>query len=95
VILTVNFLGSNYPNPFNPTTTIQFGLKQAQNVKITIYNTRGQTVKHLVNGVMPAGTHKIVWDGRDNNNQGIASGMYFYRMETPDYSKTNKAILMK
>ena len=95
VIPTVNFLGSNYPNPFNPTTTIQFGLKEAQNVKITIYNTRGQTVKHLVNGVMPAGTHKIVWDGRDNNNQGIASGMYFYRMETPDYSKTNKAILMK
>jgi len=95
VIPETNYLSSNYPNPFNPTTTIQFGLNVAQNVKITIFNTRGQIVKHLVNGVMPAGTHKIVWDGKDNNNQGIASGMYFYRMETPDYTKTNKAILMK
>ncbi|MCB5270867.1 MAG: right-handed parallel beta-helix repeat-containing protein [Candidatus Cloacimonetes bacterium] len=95
VIPAANYLGSNYPNPFNPTTTIQFGLKEAQNVKITIYNTRGQIVKKLVNGMMPAGTHKIVWDGRDNSNRSTASGMYFYRMETPDYTKTNKAILMK
>jgi hypothetical protein len=95
VIPAANFLGNNYPNPFNPSTTFQFGLKQAQNVKITIYNVRGQVVKTLVNGMTPAGIHNIVWNGKDNNNRAIASGMYFYKMETNDYSKVKKTILLK
>jgi hypothetical protein len=95
VIPATNFLGNNYPNPFNPSTTFQFGLKQAQNVKITIYNVRGQVVKTLVNGMTPAGIHNIVWNGKDNNNRAIASGMYFYKMETNDYSKVKKTILLK
>jgi len=85
-----NRLVGNYPNPFNPSTTIAFELAKPSNVNITIYNVKGQRVKELFNGEMPAGSHNLVWNGED-----APSGMYFYRMTTDEGSQVKKAILLK
>jgi hypothetical protein len=95
IIPQVTLLESNYPNPFNPETTIRFGLKQSGKVSICIYNSRGQVVRTLVDETKSAGYHRIVWNGKDDNNRTLASGMYFYRMEAGSYTETRKAILMK
>ena len=92
--LTTELYG-NYPNPFNPETTISFSLSKPQHVEITIYNIRGQRVKNLINGDLPAGIHDIVWDGKDSQNRSVASGIYFYRFHTPETTKTNRMVLMK
>ncbi len=88
-------LVGNYPNPFNPTTTVRFALKEKANVTLKVYNIKGQLVKTLTNGKMEAGVHEIVWDGKDDNNHSVGSGVYMFRMVTPDYEKTNKALLLK
>jgi hypothetical protein len=88
-------LKSNYPNPFNPETTINFSLKEAGPVELAIYNIKGQKIKTLVNEILPAQNYNIVWNGRDDNNQQVSSGVYFYRMHTPTYTSTRKMILMK
>jgi parallel beta-helix repeat protein len=95
-IIPINsILGANYPNPFNPTTTISYGLKEETNVNITLYNIRGQKVRTLINEIMPAGQHQITWNGKDNSGKQAASGVYFYRMKTNDYTKVRKAMLLK
>ena len=91
----VTALDTNYPNPFNPVTTINFSLAKPGQATIKIYNTKGQLVKNLVSGEFNSGHHNVVWNGRDNKNRPVASGMYFYRMETKDYKKTRKMLLMK
>jgi hypothetical protein len=88
-------LRQNYPNPFNPSTTISFSLPQASKIHLDIYNLKGQLVKTLVNTDMEAGIHSVVWNGRDKNNQTVASGVYFYRLSSPDYSQTKRMLLMK
>ncbi|MDY6916035.1 MAG: M1 family aminopeptidase, partial [Candidatus Cloacimonadota bacterium] len=84
-----------YPNPFNPTTTIEFSLAQQQKVRIDIYNIKGEKVKTLINSTLPADNHKVVWKGKDNNSRKVASGMYFYKMQTQGSSKTRKILLIK
>jgi flagellar hook assembly protein FlgD len=64
-------------------------------VKIDIYNIKGQKVKVLVDGLYPAGTHQVVWNGTDDNNKSVGSGIYFYKMTTEGYSETKKMILLK
>ncbi len=91
----VTALHANYPNPFNPTTTLSFSLAQAGNVRLGIYNIKGQLVRVLNNGNLQPGLHKLVWDGRDGANRSVASGVYFYRLETPDYVSTRKMLMMK
>jgi hypothetical protein len=91
----VTALKGNYPNPFNPTTTISYDLATEGRVNISIYNVKGQLVKTLVNEHQEAASHTAVWDGRDSGNKNVATGVYFYRMSTPSYDKTNKMILMK
>jgi hypothetical protein len=88
-------LRQNYPNPFNPTTTIAYSMLETSNVRLDIYNVKGQLVKTLVNGEMPAGMHSVVWDGRDSNNAAVASGVYFYRVSTPMATQTKRMLLMK
>lgn len=88
-------LRGNYPNPFNPTTTISFSLNQKGPVSIDIYNILGQKVNTLFNGELGQGLHKLTWNGTDDNGRAVASGMYFYKMKSNDYSKTKKMILMK
>jgi len=83
-------LNQNYPNPFNPTTKISFALPQSMDVKIDVYNSLGQNVKQLVNSKMGVGHHTVEFDGAE-----LSSGIYFYRISTPEYSKTMKMMLMK
>ena len=92
---TVTALTGNYPNPFNPTTTISFSLAEASHVSINIYNMRGQLVKTLVNTELENNFHEIVWTGKDNSGKSTASGVYFYKMKASNYTATKKMILMK
>lgn len=88
-------LKANYPNPFNPETTISFALQQPGDVTIEIFNIKGQKVATIVDGYYETGTHKVVWDSRTDRNREAGSGIYFYRMKSGDYSATKKMILMK
>ncbi len=87
----------NFPNPFNPSTTISFSLtaKDAKNTKLEIYNLKGQKVKTLVNEELSAGKHSVVWNGTDDSDKSVSSGIYFYKMRAGSYTSTKKMILMK
>ena len=84
-----------YPNPFNPTTTINYSLKENSRVSLKIYNIRGQKVKNLVNEVLTAGKHSFIWNGRDSNDKRVSSGIYFYKMKAGDFQKVRKMILLR
>jgi hypothetical protein len=88
-------LKTNYPNPFNPETTIAFNMKETSEVSIEIYNVKGQLVKTLLNDVKDAGSHSVIWNGKDNNGRAVSSGIYYYKMNTGKYSSTKKMIMMK
>ncbi|MBW6516775.1 MAG: T9SS type A sorting domain-containing protein [Candidatus Cloacimonetes bacterium] len=88
---------NNYPNPFNPETTIKLNLSQdADRLDLKIYNIRGQLVRTLIDGTpYLRGEYQIVWDGRNDLGQPVTSGIYFCRMTTPNYEKVNKMLLLK
>ncbi|MCK4653050.1 MAG: T9SS type A sorting domain-containing protein, partial [Candidatus Cloacimonetes bacterium] len=88
---------TNYPNPFNPTTTISFSLTTeiTENTELIIYNMKGQKVKSLVNEKLDAGAHHVLWDGKDDQNKPVSSGIYFYKMKSGNYTSTKKMILLK
>ncbi len=88
-------LNSAYPNPFNPSTTLSFSLKEQGDVNLDIYNQKGQKVRSLISGSLSAGEHQIVWHGTDDQGRQVASGLYFYRMKSGKYSSTRKMIMMK
>ncbi len=88
-------LEGNYPNPFNPETSIAFALKEGGNVRLAIYNVKGQLIRTLVDDKLPAGRYQAVWNGKDEAGRGVSSGIYLYRMESADYCKTMKMMLMK
>jgi hypothetical protein len=92
---TQNALLGNYPNPFNPETTISFDLQKQSKVKIEIFNTRGQKVKTLVNEIRSAGHHTAHWSGKDEIGRNVTSGVYFYKMQAGTYSSTKKMILLR
>lgn len=95
LIPLVTELEGNYPNPFNPETAIRFATKSAGPVRLSIYNLKGQLVRDLIRQDLPAGFHRVVWNGRDNSGRAVSSGIYLYRMETPGYAQTLKMMLMK
>ncbi len=89
-------LEQNYPNPFNPTTMISFSVTQTSSfVNLEIFNLKGQKVKQLVNEQLPAGQHSVVWNGKDDSNKSVSSGIYFYKIKSGKYTSTKKMILMK
>jgi hypothetical protein len=90
-----NLVLENYPNPFNPETTIMYNIPVTDNTNLAIYNLKGQLVKELVNEKQTAGNHQVIWNGLDESNQRVASGVYLYKIRSDKYSKTNKMILMK
>jgi hypothetical protein len=90
-LLTIN----NYPNPFNPETTISYQLKESANIKIDIYNLKGQKVTSLFKGNQVAGQHQIIWKGKNHNNQKVASGIYLLRFSTHNTCVSKKMILLK
>ena len=91
----VTKLNQNMPNPFNPTTTISFEMKNEGQAKIDIYNAKGQLVIVLIDGEAKVGLNEIIWNGKDQNNRKVGSGVYFYRLTTKDYSEIKKAIMLK
>ena len=95
VAVLVTSLKGCYPNPFNPTTTISFSIKEKAPVELVIYNILGQKVRTLVNQPLEPGEHSIVWNGTDNKGRSVASGIYFYRMKAGNYSETKKMVLKK
>jgi len=95
-VVTVTSLFGNYPNPFNPSTKISFALTQSdQNTEIVIYNIKGQQVKSLLNEQLEAGNHSVIWNGTDDSNNSVSSGIYFYKMKSGKFVSTRKMILMK
>jgi len=88
-------LRSNFPNPFNPSTTISFLLPKDASCTLEVYNIRGQKVKTLINETRFAGNHSVVWTGLDDNGKPVSSGLYFYRLTTPNSSQINKMLLLK
>jgi len=88
-------LSQNYPNPFNPSTTVAYNLNEAGEVSIEIYNIKGQKVCTLVDDYKDVGRHTIQWNGRDDKNQSVSSGVYFYKMKSGVYTDTKKMILLK
>ncbi|MCK4312625.1 MAG: T9SS type A sorting domain-containing protein, partial [Candidatus Cloacimonetes bacterium] len=95
LIPTVTELRNNYPNPFNPETTIEYSLKEPGNISLEIYNIRGQKVRTLVNEFREVGYHSVIWNGKDSNGKPVSSGLYFYRMKMTDYSQLRKMLLLK
>lgn len=95
VIPAVNYLGTNFPNPFRSETTVQYGLKAAGSVKISVYNSRGQLVRTLVNDSKAAGTYQTIWNGRDSFDRPVSSGVYFFRMESGEEIQTTKGLMIK
>ncbi|MFA7289106.1 MAG: glycoside hydrolase family 3 C-terminal domain-containing protein [Melioribacteraceae bacterium] len=95
-LLPVNFkLSNNYPNPFNPSTTIEYQLPKEGIVKIEIYNSLGQLVKVLSDLYQNAGKYSISWNGKDTNGSSVSSGIYFYRMSTEGFTLVKKMMLLK
>ena len=88
-------LHGNYPNPFNPETTISYSLKEASPVTIDIYNIKGQHVCTLIDESKETGNHTVLWNGLDKHNCPVCSGVYFYKMRAGRYSSTRKMIMMK
>ena len=85
-----------YPNPFNPTTNIELNIgKTPENVKLHVYNIRGQLVKTLVNNEVMSGTKNITWDGTDNNNSPVSTGVYFSNLNVGNKTSTKKMVLLK
>ena len=87
---------NNYPNPFNPTTSISFNIQQDAQVKLQIYNVKGQKVKNLCNEILEKGNHTIIWNGENANGNSASSGVYFYKLKLNGKTETvKKCLLMK
>ena len=86
-------LGANYPNPFNPATTIPLAVPDgARNVDLTIYNVLGQPMRQVWTGPLPAGEHELTWDGRDAQGLPVAAGVYVYRLQVGEQTRTRKMV---
>jgi len=86
---------ANYPNPFNPETTIVFSLAEPSAARLSVYNLKGQKVKTLLHQELTAGEHRKIWNGRDEHGSSVSSGIYFFRLETEQGIYSQKAMLMK
>lgn len=85
----------NFPNPFNPTTTIKFYLTENALVELKIYTIQGRLIKTLVKGEMAGGNHQVQWDGKDNTGRPVASGVYIYRLQVNDFVQSRKMVLLR
>jgi hypothetical protein len=88
--LPTSFSLTNYPNPFNPSTTIRYGLPRNATVHLTVFHSLGQEVAELVNGEVEAGYHEVRFDA-----SSLSSGVYFYRLRADDFVETQRLLLLK
>jgi len=89
------FLAQNFPNPFNPSTTISFELLKDSDITISVYDVRGRLIRTLLNQSMTQGSKTINWDGKDNTGNSVKGGIYFYILQTDGFYQTKKMILLK
>ncbi len=85
----------NFPNPFNPETTIRYNLPSATSIELSVFNSRGQLVRTLVKGVQPEGEHCATWDGKDSDRNPMPTGVYFSRLHAAGIQKVGRMILLK
>ena len=90
-----NALYGNYPNPFNPKTTIKYSLKENMKTSLVIYNALGQKVKTLVDAPQSSGIHTILWNGKNDRGQQVASGMYFLKLSAGKFSQTRRMMMLE
>jgi len=90
-----NILSQNFPNPFNPSTTISFSLEKSSDVTLRIYDTSGARIYTLASGSFPAGTFDRRWNGMNDRGEKAASGVYFYRLTAGDFIVTRKMVLLR
>ena len=88
-------ISTNYPNPFNASTTITFSLPESVQTSIRIYNSTGQLLRTLFDGRLEAGINNILWDSKDENGMVISSGLYFYRIKSGSSAISGKMLLLK
>jgi hypothetical protein len=91
----VTELKGNFPNPFNPSTTFYFSLRETDNVTVTIFNLKGQKIKSYKKENLPAGNHQIEWNGVDESGHKAASGIFFYQLKTTNYNSIKKMVMLK
>ena len=89
------YISANYPNPFNPTTTIRFQIPKLVNVNIEVFNILGQKVRTLVNSRLAPGYYEINWDGTNEIGEAISSGTYIYIIQAEDFMRSRKMVLLK
>jgi flagellar hook assembly protein FlgD len=88
-------LYQNFPNPFNPSTTIAFKLPARRDVFLSVYNAEGSLIKNLVNGSMAEGLQEVTWDGKNEQGTPVGSGVYFYQLTFENQTLTKKMVLIK
>ena len=88
-------LFNNYPNPFNPTTTIRYDLPREASVTLRVFSVMGREIRTLVDEVQSAGMQSVVWDGRDNRGKSLASGVYMVRLEAGNDVRMVRVTLMR
>ena len=88
-------LRQNHPNPFNPSTSIEYVLRASSHVRLEVYDTAGRLVARLVNDVQAGGNHTTTWNGRDRNGSRVATGVYFYRLTAGGENITRKMVMLK
>ncbi len=88
-------LEQNFPNPFNPTTTLAYSLKSASNVTLTIFDVAGRRIRELVNERRERGAYRVVWDGRNDQGMTVSSGVYFYKLVAGSFTDTKKMTILK
>ena len=88
-------LANNYPNPFNPATTIEFSIPEQSEVKIEVFDATGTLINELVNDYYSAGTYRARWNARDNSGSVVASGLYIYRMSAGNFIQAKRMIFVK
>jgi hypothetical protein len=97
VISQKNILGQNSPNPYNPakeTTQIIFNLDKSSTLTLSVYNLQGRHIRKLCEGNFSSGKHTIIWDGKDQNGDPLAPGLYIYRLETPSIKQSKKCLIV-
>ena len=88
-------LGDNYPNPFNPSTSIDFTVPKEMFISIIIYDVNGRHIKTMINGILGGGHNSVIWDGSDRNGKRVSSGVYFYELRSENNTIAKKMILLK
>ena len=88
-------LHDNYPNPFNPTTSLNYDISQSGHISLVVYNLLGEPIRTLVSNYQDSGSYTVTWDSKNDQEARVPSGIYFFKLETGSFSQINKAVLLK